>query len=98
MHAQSHRHSLPQADVVRVVLDNLSTRTPAGLIWSKPRSASYGVNASTAASTKKDRLLAEISAWEAGRNLSGARTKWMFTTQRARAKLAHAYPIQPKES
>ena len=46
----------------------------------------------------KDRLMTEIAAWEASRNLSAARIKWMFTTQRARAKLARAYPNQPKES
>src|SRR6476620_11999544 len=32
----------------------------------------------------------EIDAWEAQRNASGARIKWMFTTQRARIKLLRA--------
>jgi hypothetical protein len=47
---------------------------------------------------QKDRLVAEISAWENQRNRSGAGIKWMFTTERARAKLARAYPDQLRES
>ena len=47
---------------------------------------------------EKDRLVAEIAAWERQRNASGARVKWMFTTERARAKLARAYPDVAKES
>ena len=34
----------------------------------------------------------EIAAWERQRNASGARTKWMFTTENARAKMGRAYP------
>jgi transposase len=34
----------------------------------------------------------EIAAWERQRNASGARTKWMFTTEKARAKMGRAYP------
>jgi len=37
-------------------------------------------------------LVAEIAAWERGRNASGARIKWMFTTAKARAKMGRAYP------
>src|ERR1700751_126504 len=47
---------------------------------------------------QKDRLVAEIAAWQDQRNLSGARIKWMFTTERARSKLARAYPTPVKES
>jgi transposase len=46
----------------------------------------------------RDQLVAEITAWERQRNASAARVKWMFTTERARNKLAHAYPNSPKES
>ncbi len=47
---------------------------------------------------EKNRLVAEIAAWECHRNLSGARIKWMFTTERARSKLSRAYPDIAKES
>jgi transposase len=43
-------------------------------------------------------LEAEIAAWQAQRNAAGARTKWMFSTQRARIKLLRAYPDPDKES
>ncbi|MGH6793062.1 MAG: IS630 family transposase [Methyloceanibacter sp.] len=43
-------------------------------------------------------LIAEIAAWERQRNAAGARVKWMFTTERARTKLARAYPDPAKES
>ena len=43
-------------------------------------------------------LIAEIAAWERQRNASGASIKWMFTTERARAKLARAYPGTANES
>jgi hypothetical protein len=42
-----------------------------------------------------ERLTAETAAWEQQRNAAGARIKWMFTTGKARAKMARAYP-QPQ--
>src|SRR5258708_9042244 len=45
---------------------------------------------------ERQRLVTEIPAWEDQRNASGARVRWMFTTERARAKLARAYPTPPK--
>ena len=47
---------------------------------------------------ERDVLVSEIEAWERQRNLSGARVKWKFTTQKARDKLARAYPDTAKES
>ena len=41
---------------------------------------------------------AEVAAWERQRNGSRARINWMFTTQRARAKRARAYPHPANES
>ncbi|MDH2357322.1 IS630 family transposase [Bradyrhizobium sp. SSUT112] len=38
------------------------------------------------------RLRREIAAWERKRNADRARVKWMFTTEKARAKMARAYP------
>jgi predicted AAA+ superfamily ATPase len=34
----------------------------------------------------------EIAAWQRRRNASGARVAWMFTTEKARAKMGRAYP------
>jgi transposase len=38
------------------------------------------------------RLAAETAVWEKQRNAERARIKWMFTTEKARAKMARAYP------
>jgi hypothetical protein len=40
----------------------------------------------------REQLVSEIAAWERQRNASGARIKWMFTTEKARAKMSRAYP------
>src|SRR5215217_7670391 len=39
-----------------------------------------------------EELEREIAAWERQRNLAGAHLKWMFTTEKARAKMGRAYP------
>ena len=44
------------------------------------------------------RLRSEIAAWETQRNAAAARIKWMFTTEKARAKMGRAYPVTAKES
>jgi hypothetical protein len=116
----------PQAKIVRVVLDNLSTHSPGALYETfpaqeahrilrrlefhfTPKHASWlnmveieiGVLRTQCLDRRidqKDRLVAEIDAWQTSRNLSGARIKWMFTTQRARDKLARTYPTHTKES
>jgi hypothetical protein len=44
------------------------------------------------------RLVSEIAAWERQRNAACARIKWMFTTDKARAKMGRTYPVTPKES
>ena len=38
------------------------------------------------------RLVAETAAWEKQRNAARARISWMFTTEKARAKMGRAYP------
>ena len=40
----------------------------------------------------REELDREIAAWERQRNAAGARVKWMFTTEKARAKMGRAYP------
>jgi transposase len=44
------------------------------------------------------RLTSEIAAWEHQRNAAGAQINWMFTTEKARAKMGRAYPQTVKES
>src|SRR3984893_18487691 len=44
------------------------------------------------------RLRNEIAAWQRRRNKTRASIKWMFTTDKARAKLGRAYPATAKES
>jgi len=47
----------------------------------------------------QQQLISEIAAWERQRNTSRARIKWMFTTEKARAKMGRAYPkLSIKES
>ena len=120
----------PQTDRIRVVLDNLSTHTPAALYSAfpaeearrilrriecryTPKHASWpnmveiGVLQRQCLSRRipdRDTLEAETAAWEQQRNRSQARISWMFTTEKAREKLAKAYPktdaseLQAKES
>ena len=38
------------------------------------------------------RLVAETASWEKQRNAARARVNWMFTTEKARAKMGRAYP------
>ena len=40
----------------------------------------------------REGLEREIAAWECERNAAGARITWMFTTEKARAKMRRAYP------
>lgn len=44
------------------------------------------------------RMRREITAWERQRNAARSRIKWMFTTDKARAKMGRAYPDTSKES
>src|SRR5208282_5645841 len=110
----------PQAERIRVVLDNLSTHFPGSLYQAfppcearrvlrrlefhyVPKHASWlnmveieiGVLRSQCLDRRiatQERLVSEIAAWERQRNASGARIKWMFTTEKARAKMGRAYP------
>jgi transposase len=116
----------PDADQIRVVLDNLSTHT-AGAMYDvfpapeahrilqrlefhyTPKHASWlnmveieiGVLRGQCLDRRiaqRDVLVAEIEAWQRQRNASGARIQWKFTTEKARNKLARAYPDILKES
>jgi transposase len=39
-----------------------------------------------------EELAREVAAWQRRRNAAGARVEWMFTTEKARAKMGRAYP------
>ena len=116
----------PQAEQIRVVLDNLSTHSAGALYEAFPASEAHrvlhrlelhytpkhaswlnmveieiGVLRSQCLDRRigeRERLVSEIAAWEKQRNTAAARIKWMFTTERARTKLARAYPNPNKES
>jgi transposase len=110
----------PQAERIRVVLDNLSTHTASALYQTfpaaearrvlrrlefhyTPKHASWlnmveieiGVLRGQCLDRRipaRELLESEIAAWERQRNASGDRIKWMFTTEKARTKMGHAYP------
>ena len=116
----------PGAELIRVVMDNLSTHNPGALYEAfpapeahrilqrlefhyTPKHASWlnmveieiGVLRGQCLNRRigeHDVLVSEIEAWQKQRNASGARIKWNFTTQKARSKLARAYPDIAKES
>ena len=116
----------PQAQQVRVVLDNLSTHS-AGALYEAfpapeahrilrrlefhytPKQASWlnmvemeiGVLRGQCLDRRigaRDCLVSEIAAREQQRNPAGSRITGMFTTQRARTKMARAYPDPAKVS
>ena len=47
---------------------------------------------------ERETLITEIDAWKRQRNAARAGIKWMFSTARARDKLARAYPCPANES
>lgn len=116
----------PQAEQIRVVMDNLSTHTEGALYETfpapqahrllrrlefhyTPKHASWlnmveieiGVLRGQCLDRRigeRQQLVDEIAAWQHQRNAEGARINWMFTTERARTKMARAYPNLAKES
>jgi len=110
----------PEAERIRVVLDNLSAHSAGALyqafdpaearrILTKlefhftPKHASWlnmveieiGVMVSQCLNRRiadKATLVREIAAWERTRNRAKAKINWLFTVERARAKMGRAYP------
>ena len=110
----------PDAERIRVVLDNLSAHSAAALyqrfapaearrILSRlefhftPKHASWlnmveieiGVMVRQCLGRRipdKPTLVSQIAQWERRRNREGAGIDWMFTVDRARQKMGHAYP------
>lgn len=111
----------PEAERIRVVLDNLSAHSAGALYQAfapeearrildriefhfTPKHASWlnmveieiGVMVKQCLNRRiaeKATLVSEIASWERRRNAERARIKWMFTVERARDKMGHAYPV-----
>ena len=110
----------PDADKVRLVMDNLSTHTASAIYQTfpaaearrilrrlefhyTPKHASWlnmveieiGVMRRQCLDKRIDSramLETEVRAWERRRTASGARIRWMFSTDQARVKMAKSYP------
>jgi transposase len=110
----------PDADCIRVVLDNLSAHSAGALYQAfapeearrildriefhfTPKHASWlnmveieiGVMVQQCLNRRianKATLISEIASWGCRRNAERARITWMFTVERAREKMGHAYP------
>ena len=80
----------------RRVLDRLEFHyVPKHASWLNMVEIEIGVLASQCLDRRIEsytQLVAETAAWETRRNAEGARINWMFTTQKARAKMGRAYP------
>src|SRR5882724_6197169 len=111
----------PDAPLIRVVMDNLSTHsagalydafpapetrrilrrlefhhTPKHASWLNMVEIEIGVLRGQCLDRRiddKERLIAEIDAWQHQRNADQAKINWMFTTQKAREKLRRTYPV-----
>jgi len=116
----------PKAELIRVVLDNLSTHTVGALYETFPAPEAHRIlsriefhNTPKHASWLNmveieigvlrvqcldrrigecKRLVSEIKAWQNQRNAARSRINWKFTTEKARDKLARAYPNTSKDS
>src|SRR5437764_8755424 len=116
----------PQAQQVRVVLDNLSTHsagalyeafpapeahrvlrrlefhyTPKHASWLNMVEIEIGVLRGQCLDRRigaRDCLGSKIAGLDQQRNAAGSRITWMFTTERARTKMARAYPDPAKVS
>jgi len=110
----------PDADKIRVVMDNLSTHTASAVYQTfpaaearrilrrlefhyTPKHASWlnmaeieiGVMRRQCLDRRIDNrelLETEVRAWERRRTKSGAKIRWMFSTDQARVKMAKSYP------
>jgi transposase len=84
------------ADEARRVLRRLEFHyVPKHASWLNMIEIEIGVLASQCLDRRIEsytRLVAETAAWEKRRNAECARINWMFTTQKARAKMGRAYP------
>jgi transposase len=101
-HSPSALYQAFPAPEARRVLRRLEFHyTPKHASWLNMVEIEIGVLRSQCLDRRIDsrkRLVSEIAAWERQRNNTRARIKWMFTAEKARQKMARAYPVAPKES
>jgi hypothetical protein len=82
-------------------VDPNSTTSPSTPAGSTLVEIEIGVLASQCLDRRIDsygRLVAEIAAWEKRRNAERACIKWMFTTEKARAKMGVLIPSPPNQA
>ena len=87
--------SFPAAEARRVLRRLEFHYVPKHASWLNMVEIEIGVLASQCLDRRIEsyaRLIAETAAWEKRRNAERARIKWMFTTEKARAKMGRAYP------
>jgi transposase len=90
--------SFPAAEARRVLRRLEFHYVPKHASWLNMVEIEIGVLASQCLDRRIEsyvRLVTETAAWEKQRNAERARIKWMFTTEKARAKMGRAYP-KPK--
>jgi len=93
--------AFPPAEARRILRRLEFHYTPKHASWLNMVEIEIGVLQGQCLSRRIDdpkRLQNEIAAWERQRNKARARIKWMFTTDKARAKIGRAYPDTSKES
>jgi hypothetical protein len=91
----------PPAEARRILRRLEFHYTPKHASWLNMVEIEIGVLSSQCLDRRIDdatHLISEIAAWENHRNAVGRRIKWMFTTDKARAKMGRAYPQTLKES
>ena len=93
--AGSLYQAFPPAEARRILRRLQFHYTPKHASWLNMVEIEIGVLRSQCLDRRidtKEQLESEIAAWERQRNASAARIKWMFTTDKARAKMGRAYP------
>ena len=93
--------AFPPAEARRILRRLEFHYTPKHASWLNMVEIEIGVLRSQCLDRRIDnakRLASEIAAWQNQRNKARARIKWMFTTDKARAKMGRAYPHTSKES
>ncbi|HTS51604.1 MAG TPA: IS630 family transposase [Bryobacteraceae bacterium] len=93
--------AFPAAEARRILRRLEFHYTPKHASWLNMVEIEIGVLRSQCLDRRIDsrqKLVTEIAAWERQRNKSAARIKWMFTAEKARAKMARAYPVPINES
>ena len=99
-HSQSALYQTFEPAEARRILDRLEFHfTPKHASWLNMVEIEIGVMVKQCLDRRipnKATLVAEVVAWERRRNADGAGIRWMFTVDRARAKMGRAYP-QPTQ-